>query len=169
MATQDDIYLATPTREEIDDVLTQRLTATVATLNPDDSIHLTYVIFFYESGKLYWETASSTRKIKNLVASSTTSFLLQGQASSGTNLMVSGAGTARVITGVDANTINERLRAKYITPEALPTISQVWGAFDDVCVEVTIDKWRSWTNKTFGEVTMAGFEDNPPESVWISD
>ncbi len=64
MATQDDIYLAKPTREEIDDVLTQRLTATVATLNPDDSIHLAYVIFLYESGKLYWETASSTRKIK---------------------------------------------------------------------------------------------------------
>ncbi|MEA2002559.1 MAG: hypothetical protein U9N84_11860 [Actinomycetota bacterium] len=46
MSTQ----LAQPTRDEIDDVLTQRLKATVATINPDGSLHLAFVIFLYEKG-----------------------------------------------------------------------------------------------------------------------
>ena len=66
MATANEIYRVHPTDEEITDVLAQRLTAAVATHNPDGSIHLAYVLFLFENGKLYWETASSTRKIKNL-------------------------------------------------------------------------------------------------------
>lgn len=169
MATANEIYRAHPTDEEIADVLAQRLTAAVATHNPNGSIHLAYVLFLSENGKLYWETASSTRKIKNLKADSTTSFLIDGRAATGTSLMVSGSGTARLITGDESEEINRRLRSKYITPEAIDKVNEVWGSFDDVCVEVTVDRWRSWTNQPFGQATMAAFGDDAPETIWRED
>ncbi len=168
MPTADDIYRAHPTGDEIADVLSQRLTAAVATHNPDGTIHQAYVIFLHENGKLYWETASSTRKAKNLALDPATSFLVDGQAASGTNLMVAASGTARLLTGDEGETINRRLRAKYITEEALDKVNEVWGSFDDVCVEVTPDRWRSWTNKPFGKATMDAFGDAPPETIWRS-
>jgi hypothetical protein len=166
MPTADDVYRAHPTREEIEDVLAQRLTAAVATINPDGSIHQAYVIFLYGDGKLYWETASSTRKAKNLAANSTASFLVEGEAASGTSLMVAGSGSGQLLTGSAAEEINQRLRAKYVTDDALGVVNQVWGALDDVCVEITVERWRSWTGRVFREATMAGFGDEPPEQLW---
>lgn len=169
MSEAESVYRAKPTQGEIQDVLSQRLTGAVATLSADGSIHLVYVIFLYEKGKIYWETASSTKKARNLAIDPTTSFLVDGTATNGTNLMVSVSGSARLVTGGEADDINHRLRAKYVTPEALPTVDEVWGAFDDIAVEVTPHRWRSWTNTAFTQATMAGFGDNPPDSVWRSD
>jgi hypothetical protein len=56
---------AHPTDGEIADVLAQRLVATVGTLNEDGSIHLAYVLFLHEDGRLYLETSSVTRKARN--------------------------------------------------------------------------------------------------------
>lgn len=169
MSTADAIYRDKPTQAEIDDVLGQRLTGAVATINPDGSIHLAYVIFLFEEGNIYWETASSTRKAKNLAADATTSFLVDGQATTGRNLMVSGSGNARIISGAKGEQINRRLRAKYVSADALETVNEVWGSFDDVCVEVTASRWRSWTNQTFTAATLAAFGDKPPESIWRND
>jgi hypothetical protein len=166
MPSAEDIYRAQPTQAEIEDLLGQRLTAAVATKNPDGSIHLAYVIFLYENGKMYWETASSTRKARNLAVRPTTSFLVDGDASSGTSLMVSGSGSGELLIGSHAEEINQRLRAKYVTDEAIGVVNDVWGSFDDVCVEVTVDKWRSWTNQVFREATLDGFGDSPPERLW---
>ncbi len=166
MPTADEIYRAHPSRAEIDELLAQRLTAAVATINPDGSIHQAYVLFLFENGKLYWETASSTRKAKNIATNPTTSFLVDGATSGGTNLMVSGSGTGRLLTGAEGDEINRRLRAKYITDEAIDVVNEVWGSFDDVCVEVSVARWRSWTNEVFRNATMAGFGDNPPEQLW---
>ncbi len=169
MPSADEIYRVHPTDEEVADVLSQRLTTAVASHNPDGSIHQAYVIYLFENGKLYWETASSTRKAKNLAADPTTSFLIDGTASTGTKLMVAASGTARLLTGAEAEAVNQRLRAKYITAEALDKVNEVWGAFDDVCVEVTPDRWRSWNNKAFGRATMDAFGDSPPASLWRDD
>ena len=166
MPTADEVYRKHPSREEIDEVLAQRLTAAVATINPDRTLHQAYVLFLYEGGKLYWETASSTRKAKNLAADPTTSFLVDGGTAAGTNLMVAGSGTGRLITGAEGEEINRRLRAKYIADEAIDVVNEVWGSFDDVCVEVTVAKWRSWSNQAFIDATLAGFGDSPPETLW---
>jgi hypothetical protein len=66
MPTADDVYRVHPTRSEIDDVLGQRLSATLGTLNGDGSIHLTQLIFLFEGGRFLLETASSTRYRRSL-------------------------------------------------------------------------------------------------------
>jgi len=148
------IYRARPTDAEIAEVLAMRLAAAVGTLNEDGSIHLAYVIFLHEDGRLYFETSSVTRKARNAQDRGRATMLIQGQASTGTHLMVAAEGDATVIAGSRAHEINERLRAKYIRPEALGEINQAWGPLDDLAVEIVPRAWRSWTSGPFHEHTQ---------------
>jgi Pyridoxamine 5'-phosphate oxidase len=150
MSRAREIYRAGATSEEIEDLLGKRLTATIGTLNEDGSIHLAYVIFLYEGGRFYCETSSVTRKAQNVKARPTASFLVQGEASSGRTIMAENEGTARLLKGDEARSVNRRLRAKYITEVALDRVDNAWNQFDDVAIEITPGpRWRSWCGETF--------------------
>ena len=112
------------------------------------------MLFLHHDGRLYFETASVTRKARNAARGGWASMLVQGRASTGRNLMVSAEGTARVLDGPEAQDLNHRLRAKYIKPEALDGVDRAWGRLDDVAVEITPRRWRSWTG--------TGSPDRPP-------
>jgi len=162
------VYRAKPNDDEIADVLGQRLTATVGTLNEDGSVHLAYVIFLYEDGRLYFETASMTRKARNAAERGRLSMIVQGGASSGRNLMVAAEGTARILHGDSAQQINRRLRAKYINPTALDGIDTAWSQLDDIAVELTPHRWRSWTGSVLHEVTSRHLS-VPFADAWLPD
>ena len=166
MADATTVYRAHPTQDEIDDVLGQRLSAAVGTLNEDGSIHLTYVIFLRENGRLYFETASVTRKARNVVARARATMMVQGSASTGRSLMVAAEGIARVIHGSEARGINHRLRAKYIKPGALDAIDRAWGRLDDVAIEITPRRWRSWTGEVLHEETQKEL-DSSYDDAWL--
>jgi hypothetical protein len=168
MADATEVYRARPTPEEIAEVLGQRVAAAVGTRNSDGSIHLAYVLFLHDDGRMYFETSSVTRKARNAEARGWASMLLQGRASTGRSLMVAAEGTARVLRGPEAAERNRRLRAKYIKPEALDGIDRAWGRLDDVAVEVTPLRWRSWTGSVLHEETrkeLAGTY----EDAWIEE
>ena len=168
MADATTVYRAHPTQAEIDEVLGQRRSAALGTFNEDGSIHLTYVIFLYEDGRLYLETASVTRKARNVAARPQASMLIQGPASTGRSLMVAAEGSARVIEGAEANAINHRLRAKYIRPGALDAIDRAWGRFDDVAIEITPLRWRSWTGDVLHAETQKEL-DGSYDDAWLPD
>ena len=162
----DRVYRARPDATEIADVLGQRLTAAVGTLNEDGSVHLAHVIFLHHEGRLYFETSSTTRKARNAARRGHLSMLVQGRAGTGRNLMVAAEGTARMIEGDEAHRINHLLRAKYIKPSALPDIDRAWGALDDVAVELEPRRWRSWTGSVLHEVTSRDLS-VPYADVWL--
>ena len=141
-----EVYRAHPTPDEIDEVLEQRGIATLGTMNEDGSIHLAYVIFLHADGKLYFETSSVTRKARNVRDRNRATLLVEGRASTGRSLMVAAEGTARVISGREADEMNHRIRAKYVKPESLDGIDRAYGRFDDLAIEITPSRWRSWTN-----------------------
>ena len=155
MTTADEVYRVHPTRAEIDDVLAQRLSATLGTLNDDGSILLTQLIFLFEDGRFLLETASSTRKARNIAVRSTASLLVHGTAPTGRNLMVEVEGSARLIERPEADVLNHRLRAKYIVDEAVDAVDLAWGRFDDVAIELVPTRWRSWTGTALAERTAA--------------
>jgi Pyridoxamine 5'-phosphate oxidase len=168
MADAKEIYRTHPTSDEIAQVLAKRLIATVGTLNEDGSIHLAYVIFLHEDDRLYFETSSVTRKAANAARRGWASMIVQGTASTGRHLMVAAEGAASVLQGRQAQELNHRLRAKYIKPEALDGIDRAWGRLDDVAVEITPKKWRSWTGSAFHKETekeLAGAY----EDAWLPD
>jgi nitroimidazol reductase NimA-like FMN-containing flavoprotein (pyridoxamine 5'-phosphate oxidase superfamily) len=168
MADAKAVYRAHPTREEIDDVLGQRLSAAVGTINDDGSVHLAFVIFLFDQGRLYLETSSTTRKARNAVARPTASMLVQGVAATGRHLMVSAEGPARVLSGDEAHAVNHRLRAKYIKPEALDAVDRAWGKLDDVAIEISPARWRSWTGGLLHEETQREL-DMPYDDAWLPD
>src|SRR5262245_48367561 len=166
MADAEQIYRYHPTDEEIAEVLASQGTAAVGTVNADGSVHLAYVIFLHRDGRTYFETASVTRKARNVRRTGRLSMLVQGTPSTGRQLMVSLEGTGRVIDGDEARRINHALRAKYIKPEALDEIDRAWNTFDDVAVELIADRVRSWT----GTIMYAETQQHlslPYDSVWL--
>lgn len=169
MADAEAIYRAKATREEIEDVLTRRVSATIGTLNGDGSIHLAFVIFLYENDRFYCETSSLTRKARNVRDRPTASFIVEGQASSGRRIMAENEGAARLVEGAEALEINRRLRAKYITDGALDRVSNAWDEFDDVAIEILPGpRWRSWCGDLFSEETAAAMG-GTTKGVWRSD
>ncbi len=168
MATAAEIYRVHPTQAEIDDVLGQRLTCALASLNEDGSIHLAYLIFLFEAGRFLLETASATRKARNIAARSTASILVQGTAATGRSLMVEAEGEARIIGLPEAHTVNHLIRAKYVQPDAVEALDATWGRFDDVSIEVSPVRWRSWTGTVLAETTEAAMG-RSYEGIWIPD
>ena len=170
-ATQPDarkVYRAHPNPGEIDEVLGQRGIATLGTLNEDGSIHLAYVIFLHEEGRLYIETSSVTRKARNARDRNRATLLVEGRASTGRSLMVAAEGTARVIGGREAEEINHRIRAKYVRPESLEGIDRAYGRFDDVAIEITPSRWRSWTNSLLRAEAQKEISGSYGD-VWLAD
>ena len=163
-----DVYREKPSQDEIDDVLEQRASAAVGTINPDGSVHLAYVLFLREGDHLYFETSSTTRKARNIAARGAASMLVQGTAAGGRHLMVAVEGTARLIEGAEAHAVNHRLRAKYIRPEALDAVDRAWGRFDDVAIEITPRRWRSWTGGILHAETELEL-DVPYDDAWLPD
>jgi hypothetical protein len=92
--------------------------------------------------------------------------LVQGVASTGRHLMVAAEGPARVLTGDDARAVNHRLRAKYIKPESLDAVDRAWGRLDDVSIEITPTRWRSWTGGLLHDETQREL-DVPYADAWI--
>jgi nitroimidazol reductase NimA-like FMN-containing flavoprotein (pyridoxamine 5'-phosphate oxidase superfamily) len=159
------IYTSHPTADEIAEVLAQRVTATVGTLNEDGSVHLAYVIFLHEDDRLFFETSSVTRKARNVVSRPQATLLVQGSASTGRNLMVAAEGIARVLEGSKANAINHRLRRKYVKDDALDAIDRAWGPVDDIAIEITPVRWRTFTDDLLHEATVKELG-GPLDSAW---
>lgn len=168
MADAKEVYREHPTDDEIAYVLSKRLTAGIGTINEDGSVHLAYVNFLHEDGRLYCETSSVTRKARNAVARPTASMIVQGTAGTGRHLMVSAEGAARVIHGDEAQEINHRLRAKYIRPAALDAIDRAWGRLDDVTIELLATRWRSWTGGRLHAESEREL-DVPYDDIWLPD
>jgi general stress protein 26 len=78
MADARQVYTAHPTADEIAEVLAKRLVATVGTRNEDGTIHLAYVLFLHEDGRMYFETSSLTRKVRNAEQRGWASMIVQG-------------------------------------------------------------------------------------------
>lgn len=108
-----EVYLAKPAPDDIEAQLRRPINAVVGTLNPDGSIHLAFVIFLWEDGRLYFETASMTKKVRNIRENPKASFAIDPPG-----FMAMAEGTARVIEGDDALEINRRIREKNLTAEA---------------------------------------------------
>src|SRR5262245_13735790 len=162
------VYRRHPEQSEIDDVLAARGVTALGTLNDDGSIHLTYLLFLYEDGRFFLETASSTRKAQNVAARGVASLLIQGTASTGRSLMVECGGSARIIPVPEAHAVNHRIRSKYLVPDAVAGVDAAWGEFDDVSIEVAPERWRSWTGDEFARTTQESIG-RDYEDIWKPD
>jgi general stress protein 26 len=123
--------------------LGDRVNATVATINPSGTINLAHVYFLFEDERLYFETASTTRKARNIADRGTISLLIDHP-----DIDVRAEGRARLLSGEEAQAINRRLRDKY---EMGDQAHRFFTQIDDCAVEITVERWRTWRNTVLRE------------------
>jgi hypothetical protein len=82
--------------------------------------------------------------------------------------MVECEGTARIIPVPEAHAVNHNVRAKYLVSDAVAGVDAAWGQFDDVAIEVTPERWRSWAGDVLAATTAEALG-RPYEELWQPD
>ncbi len=142
--------------------------ATLATHDLDGTIHLTPVWFLFEDGRLCFGSSSASRKVENLRRKPSASVVVDARRP-GSDRWVSASGTAEILTGEEALAINERIRQRYLTREAIDDarIGPVFAAGDDVTIRLTPTAWRSWTSRDHDERSFGGLLGRTPERWFL--
>lgn len=127
------------------ELLNGRYVASLATRNPDGSMHIVAVWFLFDGSQVYVATSSRSRKARNLQSNPGASVMIDSRdvaVSHGINI----AGTAKLLTGDSSQRWNERLHRKYLSDAALadPRVGPVFAAFDDVTIQITPTSVISW-------------------------
>jgi PPOX class probable F420-dependent enzyme len=138
-------------------ILEGRHYATLATQDPDGSIHLTPVWYLFENDALFIECPSASRKARNVALRPRASVVIDTRRP-GSESWVSASGPAELLEGEAARSINARILRRYLTSEAIehPGIGPVFAAADDVTIRVKPTRWRSWSAKALDERHFAG-------------
>jgi nitroimidazol reductase NimA-like FMN-containing flavoprotein (pyridoxamine 5'-phosphate oxidase superfamily) len=132
---------------EIDELLSMRLIANLATLDDDEgSIHLLPMWFLRIGNDICIPTSHRTHKYRNLRARPHASVMID-VSRAGLNLKgVLIRGRVELVEGEDARRINRSIHLKYVTRDALsdPSVASYLSKGDDVTVKVHMDHVVSW-------------------------
>jgi len=131
--------------------------ATLATENPDGTIHMTAVWYLYEDRRLFIATSSKTRKAQNLAARPKASLMVDLRRA-GNERGLTAAGTVHLISGSEAQAINERIHRRYLSSAAMSDrqIGPAFGAFDDIAIQLTPTSWIAWDMATLDAQAFGG-------------
>lgn len=129
----------------LEQLLSGRYLATLATWNPDGSIHLSVVWFLHHEGTVLVATSGTTRKARNAALRPSGSILIDARGPSDLRGAAS-PGAIEILRGAGASELNERIWEKYLTAEGLdaPDVGGAIRANDDVTIRFTPDRWRTW-------------------------
>jgi PPOX class probable F420-dependent enzyme len=154
--------------DSLRELLNGRHYATLATLNEDGSIHLTPVWYLFENERFFVSTASSDRKVKNILARPEASLIVDIRKL-GSERWVSGSGTAEIIGGERSKKINTKIEQRYLTKAGLedPRVGPVFAAWGEVTIGLTPDTWRSWDSKVADDQFFGGVLRQTPQKWFL--
>ena len=136
--------------EELRSFLGERRYAVLATHDPDGGIHLTPTWFLFEDERFYFATSSGSRKVKNVERSFSASVVVDAREP-GRERWVSASGPVEILRDGEAQSINSRVRRRYLAPEALEgPIEAALKESDDVTLRLAPTAWRSWAAEIGG-------------------
>jgi PPOX class probable F420-dependent enzyme len=152
--------LADPLAREL---LDGRYIATVASSNPDGSIHMVAVWYWFDGANIFVTTSSRSRKARNLQANPKVSLMIDSRdvaASRGVTI----SGTAKFLTGDASRKQNSKIHEKYLSPAALadPKVGPIFAAWDDVTIQITPTSVITWDMRQADRQVFGGaMEKNP--------
>lgn len=155
--------------DELRSLLTERRYATLATHDPEGTIHLTPVWFLFDDERFYFESFSGSRKVTNLRQNPSASVIIDAR-DPGNDRWVSASGTAEILAGDEAKAINASVRRRYLTQDAIDDarIEPVFMAADDVTIRLTPTGWRWWAAKDIDERFFGGILGRTPERWFLA-
>jgi PPOX class probable F420-dependent enzyme len=147
----------------LQEFLSGRHIATIATENEDGTIHMTAVWYVFEDGNFYVATSSKTRKAKNLAARSKASLMIDSRKP-GKERGVTAVGQSQLVSGKQSQEINRRIHSRYMSSTALadPKVGPVFAGFDDVTIRIVPDSWISWDMAALDAQVFGGRLGNTP-------
>ncbi|HKV24227.1 MAG TPA: TIGR03618 family F420-dependent PPOX class oxidoreductase [Candidatus Acidoferrum sp.] len=140
-----------------------RRIATLATSNPDGTIHLTAVWYLLDAGSLFVATSSKTRKARNIAARPRASLMIDSR-NPGVERGITISGEAELIAGPLSKEINRRLHSRYLSASALsdPAVGPVFESFDDVTIRLAPAGWFGWDMAALDAMAFGGRLGNTP-------
>ena len=144
-------------------LLNGRYVASLATENPDGSIHMVAVWYWFDAGKIFVATSSRSRKARNLQSNPKVSLMIDSRdpaASRGVNI----AGTAQILTGDTSRKRNADIHGKYLSGAALADsrVGPVFAGWDDVTIQITPTSVIAWDMRQADRQFFGGaLESNP--------
>jgi general stress protein 26 len=155
--------MASLTDDLVQQLLAGRHVASLATLNPDSSIHMVAVWFWFDGSQIFVATSSRSRKAQNLQSNAKASLMIDSRdpaASCGVTL----AGTTKILTSDLSRQKNAEVHRKYLSAAALadPKVGPVFAAWDDVTIQITPSSVIAWDMRVADRQFFGGaMESNP--------
>src|SRR5512143_2852252 len=143
--------------DEVKSLLKGRRIATLATENPDGSVHLTAVSYLFEEGALYVTTSSKSHKGQNLSARPRASIMVDVRAA-GSERGVTAIGDAEILASSEYREIQARIHARYLTESGLADekVGPVLAGMDDITVRITPRRWIVWDVRALDAAVFGG-------------
>jgi len=144
-------------------LLDGRHIASLATENPDSSIHMVAVWYWFDGTHVYVATSSRSRKARNLQSKPKVSLMIDARdpaASYGISL----AGTAQILTDDVSRKSNGEIHRKYLSEAALADarVGPVFAAWDDVTIQIAPVSVIAWDMREADRQFFGGvLEKNP--------
>lgn len=144
-------------------LLNSRYIGSLATRNPDGSIHMVAVWFWFDGTDIFIATSSRSRKARNLRASTGLSLMIDARdpaASYGVTV----TGSARILTGEPSKKYNAEIHRKYLSEVALvdPQVGPVFAAWDDITIVFKPASVIAWDMRQADQQVFGGaFKKNP--------
>jgi PPOX class probable F420-dependent enzyme len=145
------------------ELLDGRYIASLATTNPDGSIHVVAVWYHFDGNHINVATSSRSRKARNLPAHPKASIMIDARdplASRGVNV----AGVVQILKKQDSLNCNLQVHRKYLSAPALadPRVGSVFAAWDDITLQITPTSVIYWDMRDVDRQVLGGaFQQNP--------
>src|SRR5271165_216390 len=147
----------------VQQLLKGRSIASLATTNPNGTIHMVAVWYWFDGANIFVATSSRSRKARNLQSESKVSLMIDSRdpaASFGVTI----AGTAQTLAGGSSQAKNAEIHRKYLSQSALadPRVGPVLASWDDVTIQITPASVISWDMRDLDRQVFGGaFASNP--------
>ena len=144
-------------------LLDGRYVASLATENPDGSIHMVAVWYWFDGADIFVATSSRSKKARNLQSNPKVSLMIDSRdpaASCGTTI----AGTAQVLTGDLSRKRNAEVHRRYLSEAAIAdaNVGPVFAAMDDATIQIAPASVIAWDLQQVDEQLLgSALERNP--------
>ena len=155
--------MASITDALVRELLEGRYIASLATTNPDGSIHVVSVWYHFDGNHINVATSSRSRKARNLQAQPKASIMIDARdplASRGVNI----TGSVCILRNEESLSCNLQVHRKYLSAPALadPKVGNLFAAWDDITLQLTPASLASWDMRDVDRQVLGGsFQQNP--------
>ena len=129
----------------------------MATVNPDQTIHMVAVWYMFEDGAFYVTMPSWSRKGKNLLQRPSATIMIDARGTY-SEKGISASGNVVVLNQPECNEIKKNILMRYISETGLadPKVGPPFFSVNDLTIRLDPIKWIDWDMSVLDEMAFEG-------------